>query len=136
MCVTFSVCAYTGLLRLNLTFPMGTRAFVYKALFWPRFRVCRDCFDSLSDGRSYERCAGAGKTTLRWECELLYNQNRGRVVGSQLLRAAGNTETGFSNLIHIACITAWQSVIKGGACQGWWGSRPYKCSRKSAYLGG
>ena len=78
-----------------------------------RFRVCRDCFYSLSDGRSYDRCEGVGKTALRSECELLYNQNRVRVVGSQLFRAAGNTETGFSNLIHIAFITAWQSVIKG-----------------------
>ena len=77
----------------------------------------RDSFDSLSDGRSYERCQGAGKTALRWECELLYNQNHVRVVGSQLFRAAGNTETCFSNLICIAFITAWQSVIKGGACQ-------------------
>ena len=74
--------------------------------------MCRDCFDSLSDGRSYERCDGAGKTALRWECELLYNQNRVRVVGSQLFRAAGNTETGFSNRHYIAFITAWQSVIK------------------------
>ena len=80
--------------------------------------MCRDCFDFLSDGRSYERCEGAGKTALRWECEPLYNQNCVRVVGSKLFRAAGNTETGFSNLIHIAFITAWQSVIKGGACQG------------------
>ena len=71
---------------------METRAFVYKALFGPRFLVCRDCFDSLSDGHSYESCEGAGKTALRWECELLYNQNRVRVVGSQLFRAAGNTE--------------------------------------------
>ena len=80
---------------------------VYKALFGPRFWVCRDCFDSLSDGRSYEKCEGAGKTALRWKCELSYNQNRVRVVGSQLLRAAGYTETGFSNLIYIAFITAW-----------------------------
>ena len=97
---------------------METRADVYKALFGPRFRLCRDCFDSLSDGRSYEMCEGAGKTALRWECELLYNQNRIRVVGSKLFRAAGNTETGFSNLIYIAFITSWQSVIKRGACQG------------------
>ena len=76
---------------------METRAFVYKALFGPRFRVCRDCFDSLSDGRSYERCEGVEKTALRCECELSYNQNRVRVVGSQLFRAAGNAETGFSN---------------------------------------
>ena len=86
-----------GFLRLNLTFPMETRAVVYKALLGPRFRVCRDCFESLSNGRSYERCEGAGKTALRWECELLYNQNHVRVVGYQLFRAAGNTETGFSN---------------------------------------
>ena len=61
--------------------------------------MCRDCFDSLSDGRSYERCEGVGKTALRTGCELLYNQNRVGVVGSQLFRAAGNTETGFSNRI-------------------------------------
>ena len=88
---------------------MEARAFV----FGPRFRVCRDSFDSLSGGRSYERCEGAGKTALRWECELLYNQNRAREVGSQLFRAAGNTETCFSYLICIAFIAAWQSVIKG-----------------------
>ena len=46
---------------------METRAVVYKAQFGPRFRVCRDCFDSLSDGRSYERCEGAGKTAPRWD---------------------------------------------------------------------
>ena len=51
------------------------------------------------------------------------------VVGSQLFRAAGNTETGFSNLISIAFITAWQSFIKEGAC-------PYGCRRPSAYLDG
>ena len=107
-----------GFLRLNLTVQMKTRAVVYKALFGPRFRVWRDLFDSLSDVCSYERCEGAGKTALRWECELLYNQNRLNVMGSQLFRAAGNTETGFSNLIYIAFITGWQSVIKWGACQG------------------
>ena len=80
--------------------------------------MCRDCFDSLSDGRRYERCESVGKTALRTECELLYNQNRVRVVGSQLFGAAGNTETGFCNLIHNAFITAWQSGIKGGACPG------------------
>ena len=48
-------------LRLNLTFPMDTRAVVYKALFGPRFRMCRDSFDFLSDGRSSERCEGAGE---------------------------------------------------------------------------
>ena len=93
---------------------MDTKAIVYKALFGPRFRVCKDCFDSLSDRCSDERCEGAGKTA----CELLYSQSRVGVVGSQLFRAAGNTETGFSNLISIAFITAWQSCIKEGACQG------------------
>ena len=93
---------------------MDTRAFVYKALFGPRFRVCKDCFDSLSERRSGERCEGAGKTA----CELLYSQSRIGVVGSQLFRTAGNTETGFSNLISVAFITAWQSFIKEGACQG------------------
>ena len=93
-------------------------AVVYKALFGPRFQVCRDCFDSLSNGRSYERCECTGNTALRWECEHLYNQNRVHVVGSQLFRAAGNTETDFSNLIYFAFITDWQLDIKGCACQG------------------
>ena len=48
-------------LRLNLTFQMETRAVVYKALFGPRFRICRDSFDFLSDGHNYERCEGAGE---------------------------------------------------------------------------
>ena len=86
-----------GFLRLNLTFSMEIRAVVYKALFRPRFWVCRDRFESLSNGRSYERCEGAGKTAMRWECELLCNQNHVCVVGYQLFRAAGNTETGFFN---------------------------------------
>ena len=68
-----------GFLRLNLTCPMDTRAIVYKALFGPRFRVCKDYFDSLSDRRSDKRCEGAGKTA----CELLYSQSRVGVVGSQ-----------------------------------------------------
>ena len=93
---------------------MGTRAIVYKALFGPRFRVCKDCFDSLSDRRSDERCEGAGMTA----CELLYSQIRVGVVGSQLFRDAGNTDTGSSHLISIAFITAWQSFIIEGACQG------------------
>ena len=93
---------------------MDTRAISYKALFGPRFRVCKDCFDSLSDRRSGERCEGAGKTA----CELLYSQSRVGVVGSRLLRTAGNTEAGFANHIFIAFITAWQSFIKEGACQG------------------
>ena len=94
---------------------MDTRAIVYKALFGPRFRVCKDYFDSLSDRRSDERYEGAGKTA----CHLLYSQSRVGVVGSQLFIAAGgNTETGFSNLISIAFITAWQSFTKEGACQG------------------
>ena len=64
--------------RLNLACPMDTRAIVYKALFGPRFRVCKDCFDSLSDRRSDERCEGAGKTA----CKLLYSQSRDGVVES------------------------------------------------------
>ena len=40
------------------------------------------------------------------------------VLGSQLFRAAGNTEIVFSGIISIAFITAWQSFIKEGACQG------------------
>ena len=71
-------------------------------------------FDSLSDRRSNERCEGAGKTAVSWVCELLYSQSRVGVMGSQLFRAAGNTETDFSNLIYIA----WQSFVKEGACQG------------------
>ena len=82
---------------------MDTRSIGYKALFESRFRVCKDCVDSLSDRRGDERCEGVGKTV----CELLYSQSRVGVVGSQLFRAAGNTETGFSNLISIASITAW-----------------------------
>ena len=76
--------------------------------------MCKYCFDSLSDRSSDERCEGAGKTV----CELLYSQSRVAVVGSQLFRAAENTETGFSNLISIAFITVWQTFIKEGACQG------------------
>ena len=97
---------------------METRAVVYNALFGPRFWVCRDCFDSLSDRRSNEMCKGVGKTAVSWVCELLYSQSRVGVVGSQLFRTAGNTETGFYNLISIVFITAWQSFIKEGACQG------------------
>ena len=97
---------------------LETRAVVYKELIGPRFRVCRDCFDFLSNRRSNERCEGAGKTAVSWLCELLYSQSRVDVVGSQLSRAAGNTETGFSNLISNAFITAWQSFIKKDACQG------------------
>ena len=40
-------------------------------------------------------------------CELLYSQCRVGVVGSQLFRAAGNIEKGFSILTSIAFITAW-----------------------------
>ena len=103
-----------GFLRLNLTCPIDARAIVYDTLFGPRFQVCKDCFDSLSDRRSDEMCEGAGKTA----CELLYSQSRVGLVGSQLFRAAENTETGVSNLISIAFITAWQSFIKEGACLG------------------
>ena len=63
---------------------METRAVVYKALFGPRYRVCRDYFDSLSDRCSNERCEGAVKTAVSWVCVFLYNQSRVGVVGSQL----------------------------------------------------
>ena len=43
---------------------METRAVVYKALFGPMFRVCKDCFDSLSDRCSNEMCEDAGKTAV------------------------------------------------------------------------
>ena len=68
---------------------METRAVVYKALFGPRFRVCRDCFVSLSNRRSYETCECAGKTAVSWAGELLYSKNRVGVVGFQLFRAVG-----------------------------------------------
>ena len=96
-----------------MTCPMDTRAIVYKALFGPRFRVCKDCFDSLSDRRCGKRCEGAGKTA----CELLYSQSR-VVVVELSVQSCRDTETGFSNLISIAFITAWQSFIKEGACHG------------------
>ena len=70
-----------------------------------------------------------GKTALRWECELMYNQNYVNVMGSQLFRASGNTETDFSNLIYIAFITAWQSCMSVLV-----GSRPYRCRHPNAYL--
>ena len=73
--------------------------------------MCKNCFGSLSDRRSDERYEGAGKPA----CELLYSLSRVGVVGSQLFRAAGNKETGFSNLISIAFITVWQSFIEEGA---------------------
>ena len=79
---------------------------------------CVETVLTLSDRRSNERCDGAGKTAVSWICELLYSQSRVGVVASQLSRAAGNTETGFSNLTSIAFITAWQSFFKEGASQG------------------
>ena len=102
----------------------------------PGFKENRDCFDFLSDRRSNERHEGAGKTAVSWVCELLYNQSRVGVVGSQLFRAAGNTETGFYNLISIAFITVLQSFVKEGAFRGYWGSHPYRCRHPSAYLDG
>ena len=60
-----------GFLLLSLTFPMETSTFVYKALFGLRLRVCRDCFDSLSDRRIYIRCEGAGKTVVSSVCQLV-----------------------------------------------------------------
>ena len=125
---------------------METRAVVYKALFGPRFRVCRDCFGSLPDRRSIERYECAGTTAVSWVCELLYSQSRVGVSGSQLFIAAGNAETGwecrvagnaesdFYNLISIAFITARQSCIKELGLVG--GSRPNRCRRLSFYLDG
>ena len=55
--------------------------------------MCRDCFYSLSDRRSYERCEDARKTVVSWACELC--TARFGVLESQLFRATGNTETGF-----------------------------------------
>ena len=53
---------------------METRAVVYKALFEPRLRVCSDCFDPLSDRRSYESCEGAGRTIVSLACELIQSK--------------------------------------------------------------
>ena len=73
--------------------------------------MCKDSFDSLSDRRSDERCEGAVNTA----CELLYSQSRVGVVGSQLLRAARNTETGFSNLI-LFCLYNSLAIIYQRGC--------------------
>ena len=94
----------------------GDQGCVYKGIFGTRLRVCRDCFYSLSDRRSYERCEGAWKTVVSWT--LSSCTARVGVLGYQLFSAAGNTETGFSDLISIAFITAWPSFVKEGACQG------------------
>ena len=51
---------------------------------------------------------------MSWVYELLYSHSRVGVMGSQLFRVAGNTETGLSNLISVAL----QSYINEGACQG------------------
>ena len=82
-----------GFLCLNLTFPMETRAVVYKALFGPRFRVCRDCLtpcltDAVMKGVKV-------RERVLWDvnvssCITIFCV---REVGSQLFRAAGNTET-------------------------------------------
>ena len=103
-----------GFLRLNLTCPLDTRAIVYKALFGPRFRVCKYCFDSLSDRSSDERCEGAGKTV----CELLYSQSRVDVVGSQLFRAAENTETGFSKSYFFCLYNSLANIYQRGCMSG------------------
>ena len=110
--VCVGVC--TGFPSIELDLSNGYQGYCIQGTVWAQVSVCKDCFDSLSDRRSDERCEGAGKTA----CELLYSQSRVCVVGSQLFRAAGNTETDFSNLVSIASITAWQSFIKEGACQG------------------
>ena len=90
MCVHVYVYAL-GFFCINLTYPKETRAVVYKALFGPRFRVCGDWFDPLSDIRSCKRCEGAGKTAVIWACGLWYSQSCVGEVGSWLFRAAGNT---------------------------------------------
>ena len=72
-----------GFLRLNLTCPVETRTVVlytWHCLGPGFFLVCRDCFDSLSDRCSNERCEGVGKTAMSWVCELLYSQSRVGVV--------------------------------------------------------
>ena len=73
----------------------------------------RDCFDSLSDRRSNERCEGAGKTALSWVCELLYSQSRVGVVGSQLLRAAGNFKPYFYCLYNSLAYRRLHAYLDG-----------------------
>ena len=85
---------------------MENRACVYKAQLGPGFGCAETVVTPCLTDAVMKRCEVAGKTALRWECEHLYNQNRVRVVGSQLFRDAGKTETGFSNLIYIPFITA------------------------------
>ena len=80
--------------------------------------MCRDCLDSLSDRHSNERCECAGKTAVSWICELLYSQSRVGVVGSQLFRAAGDTETGFSNLFLLPVINSLVIIYQRG-CVSW-----------------
>ena len=77
----------------KLDFSNGDQGCCIQGTIWAQISGMQRLFDSLSDGRSYERCEGAGKSALRCEYELLYNQNCVREVGSQLFRAAGNTET-------------------------------------------
>ena len=111
---------------------MDTRAVVYKALFGSRYRVCKDCFDSLSDRRSDERCIGAGKTA----CELLHSQSRVGVVGSQLFRAAGNTETAFFKPYFYCLYNSLAIIYQRGRMSGLVGFPFIWVSRPSAYLDG
>ena len=73
-------------------------------------------FYSLSDRRSYERCEGATKTVVSWACELLYSQIW--CFGISAVQSCRKYRNRLSTLISIAFITAWQSFIKKGACQG------------------
>ena len=93
---------------------MDTRVIVYKALFGHRFRVCKDCFYSLSDRRSDETCEGAGKTAS----ELLYSQSRVGVVWDLSCSELQGIQNQASLALFLLPITAWQSLIKEGACQG------------------
>ena len=67
----------------------------------PDFRMCRVCFDPLSNRLCYERCEGAGKNVVSSACYCghWYSHIHGHAgeVGSRLFKAAGNAETGFSD---------------------------------------
>ena len=67
-----SMCVCTGFPSFKLDLPKGDQGCcVQVIIFGPRFWVCGDRFDPLSDRRNYERCEGAGKTAVSWECGLL-----------------------------------------------------------------
>ena len=102
MCVC--VCAYTGFPSFKLDFSNGDQGRYIQGTNWAQVAGVH-----ISDRRSYERSEGAWKTVVSWACEL--STARVGVLGSQLFRNARNTETGFSDIISIAFITAWQSFI-------------------------